>query len=142
MAYDYDWFIMWYPHFENGVPQNVVDFFISQNLEMAKKYKKCGLMDKYLATAVAKDLSERGYPTADTSIPPVVSNSKYDQVVKRHTVGDVTTEFEVIDNSKADDGSLASSPSYGDILEDLRKQCFGGIRGLSTLIKCGGCGCD
>ncbi len=126
--YDHTWFFGLFPNFVGGVPDAVVNTWISVSEKQVCWAKRCGQFEEALWRQTATNLSRLGYPVSGGSSgsTPVAGSNDYDQVIKKHTVGDVTTEFEVIDKSVKDSaGSSKSAFDFTDELKAMKIRCVG-----------------
>lgn len=151
MNYDAAWFFSLMPQFSGGTPPETIQAWLDIAAKEVCWAKRCRSFDRALLWQTALFLQELGYPVVpneDGTLPePIPSDQRYDQVIKKHQVGDVITEFQVVDNAEKTSPNGNGLSGLADRLNKLKLRCLGtvtnthvmGGRGLHG--AGGGCGC-
>ncbi len=139
--FDAAWFFTCYPVF-SGVDVGIVDKQIAFAETEVCWSKRCGKFERALALQTAVFLHDLGYPMSEGQTIPVAGSNDYDQVIKKHQVGDVTTEFQVIDKKA---GGVRGA-DYAGQLKKLKISCVGTLTNTHVMAGrgvrgAGGCGC-
>lgn len=126
--FDAAWFFTCFPEF-NGVDLAIVEKQIALSESEVCWARRCGRFEWALALQTAIFLDQRGYPLSEDQSIPVAGSNDYDQIIKKHQVGDVTTEFQVIDKKS----NAIRGADYQGQLDRLMRGCVGTLTNTHVL---------